>query len=78
MSIDIVFTGLIVAVAAAWAGRRLWRSARRRAAMKSTDVGCGDQPGGCNHCLVTGSAQRPAEGSDDESTPCDKGATDES
>ena len=78
MSLDIAFTGLIVAVAAAWAGRRLWRSARRRAAMNSTDVGCGDQPGSCNHCLVAGSPQRPAVDPDDESTPCEKSTTDES
>ena len=74
MSLDIVFTGLIVAVAAAWASRRAWRSARRRASMNSAEIGCGSQPGGCDNCLAAGSTHRPV----DTLTPCDNGETDES
>jgi hypothetical protein len=77
MSIDVVFTAVIVAAAAAWAGRRLWRSVRRRASSKATP-GCGDQPGGCADCHAVGPELRTAPGSKDDAPPCGDGRSTES
>lgn len=50
MGIESIITIVIVAATAAWAGRGIWRSVRRRLAAPASDAAiCG---GGCGHCPV--------------------------
>ncbi len=49
MSVDLVITGVILAGASAWAGRRLWRAARPKPSSPDTP-GC---VGGCASCPVS-------------------------
>jgi hypothetical protein len=58
MTVEIGLTVLIVAAAAAWTGRRLWRSVRRPG---EPTAGCGAAQsgvGGCGSCPMAGSAHR--------------------
>ncbi|MEZ4389169.1 MAG: FeoB-associated Cys-rich membrane protein [Candidatus Krumholzibacteriia bacterium] len=58
MSLDVVITGVILAGASAWAGRRLWRATRPKTGSPD-GPGCG---GGCAGCPVSDlRAQRPQD-----------------
>jgi hypothetical protein len=62
--LDILLTALIVAAAAVWAGRALWRqfARRRRDAMARA---CGGPQGGCGSCPT---GEPPLLGED--ASPC--------
>jgi len=51
MSIDLVITGVILASAGIWAGRRIWRAARPTSGARPRAGGCGS---GCSGCAVGG------------------------
>jgi hypothetical protein len=70
VTIDVIATIVIVGLASAWAGRRLWRHLRRSAAATPT-AGCVDQPGGCGSCSLgheAGDATTTAAPCEDAST----------
>jgi hypothetical protein len=73
VTIDVIATIVIVGLASAWAGRRLWRHLRRSAASTATR-GCVDQPGGCDSCSL-GHEATDATGS---ATSCEDASTRES
>ncbi len=75
ISLDIVLTGLIVAAAAAWAGRSLWRTLRRRFGNAPTTPGCGGPSGSCGNCPV---GENGAATTDRNSTTCESDRLDES
>ncbi len=75
ISIDILLTAVIVAAAAVWAGRSLWKWLHRRSGGGAAAPNCGGPSGSCGSCPA---GETDAVASPDDAATCGEDRPDES